>query len=138
MMKTNNHNITLLNIAEDWKSNLPISIKTIDQMRMLLNDFVKQQQPGFVELNSSVGSRLQLGVGRQFACAQFVEHKSLPPYLCAKTKMIRADKDIEFLCGGTPSPIPPELCLSFDEAAKIAEYFFEVGERDPDFEWIEI
>jgi hypothetical protein len=134
-MQTTRPSITFLNVAENWKSNPRIPIISIDQLRTLLID-LSGGEPGIVNLESTSSGMLQLGVGGPFACALFTTNEDKPHYLCAKSKIIRAVSYVEFLCGGTPTPISPEFCLSFDEAITIAEYFFKKEDRDPTFEWI--
>jgi hypothetical protein len=136
-MHINRPSITFLNVAVDWKSNPSIPVVSIEHLRALLSS-LSEKEPGIVNLESSTKDLLQLGIGGQFACALFTTHEDKPRYLSATTKTVRAKDDVEFLCGGTPTPIAPELCLSFEEAVKIAEYFFATGNRDPDIEWIEV
>lgn len=130
--------MTLLRVAGvDWESLPGIAIASVGHLRTLLTE-LSAGEPGIVELVSSTGNRLQLGVGGQFACSQFIKNDNMPPYLCGKTSLIRARGDVEFLLGGTPTPVDPEQCLSVEEAFKIAEYFFNTGERDPSVEWIAV
>ena len=136
-MQTNHQNITLLNVSRDWKANPRISVTSVGQLRKLLMD-LSTKEPGTVNLESTAGDLLQLGIGGKFAFAQFTTNEDKPRYLCAKPEMIRAMEDVEFLCGDTPTPISPGLCISFEDALKIAEYFFEKGGRDSSFEWVEV
>jgi len=136
MMQEDSPKLTFLNVAGDWKSSPHTPIISIEQLRDLLADLSKGK-PGIVNLESKVGL-LQLGLGGQFACAQFTTRDDKPRYLSAKAKAFRATTDVEFLCGNTPTPIAPELCVSFGDALKIAEYFFTTGGRSPDFEWVEV
>ncbi len=132
------HTTTLFNRADiDWESIPCITITSIAQLANVLTGFL-QQQPRIIELVSSTGNRLQLGVGGMFACAQFFNADNMPPYLCAKAKNICAKEDVKFLLGGTPTPVAPEQCMSFSDAQIIAEYFYEKGEYNPTFEWIEV
>lgn len=91
-----------------------------------------------MSLESPQGNELLLGIGGEFMMAQFTSSGGDVPYVCAKTKAIKARDYVEFICGGTPTQIPPELCLSVDEGFKIAEHFFETGERALDAQWVEI
>ena len=135
-MQKSHQNITFLNIAVNWKANPRIAVASVEQLRTLLAP-LSGQEPGFIELDAASGL-LQLGVGGPFACAQFTTRDNEPRYLSARPRTVRAAGDIEFLCGGTPTPIPRELCLSFKEAVEIAEYFFETGARNPEFQWAEV
>lgn len=127
--------MTFQNIAVDWKSNPRISVVSIEQLRTLLAER-SDKEPGIVSLESPASGLLQLGIGGPFAFAQLTTRDE--KYSSAKARKVRATSDVEFLCGGTPTPISPELCLSFEEVVQIAEYFFQTGERDPSFEWVEI
>lgn len=122
-MQANNPNMTFLNVGEDWKTSPRIPVVSAEQLRVLLIHLAGQE-PGFVELESSTSGILQLGIGGQFACAQFTTRDDKPRCLAAKTRTVGATSDVEFLCGGTPTPIAPELCLTFEEAVSIAEQFF--------------
>ena len=135
-MQTNRQSFTFLNIAADWKTNPRILVVSSEQLRTLLSPLSKRE-PGFVELESPTSGLLQLGIGK-FACAQLTTRDDKPRYLAAKARTIRATSDVEFMCGGTPTPIAPELCLSPEEVISIAEHFFRTGDRDPSFEWVEI
>jgi hypothetical protein len=136
-MQTHHQSITYLDMEGGGEPTPHESIKSIDELRTKLSQLAKQE-PKLVEFKSAAGDRLQLGIGGPFACVQFLKQDNLPPYLCAKTQTFGTNRHIEFICGGTPSPIPPELCLSFHEAAQIAEYFYETGNRDPNVEWVEV
>jgi len=137
MMQINRPTITFQNIAGDWKSSPRIPIISEEQLKTLMAG-LSEGEPGIVEFESSENDRLQLGIGGPFVCAQFTTNECLSRYLCAKAKTVRATKDVEFLCGGTPTPIAPELCLSFEVAFKIADYFIRTGNRDPSVDWVEV
>ena len=129
--------MTFLNISTNWKTNPRISLVSVEQLRTMLIP-LSEREPGFVELESPTTGLLQLGIGGKFACAQLTTHDDKPRYLAAKARTPRANSDVEFMCGGTPTPIAPELCLSPMEIISIAEHFFRTGDRDPNFEWVEI
>jgi hypothetical protein len=138
MTQQNHHGITSFNIAGvNWESNPHIPIISVEQLRTLLAT-LSEATPGIVELESAEKDRLQLGIGGSFACAQFIKRDNMPPYLLAQSQIVRAKKDAEFLLGGTPTPIAPEHCLSFEEALQIAEHFFNTGGRDPNIKWVEV
>lgn len=137
MMQPNPQSITFQNVAGDWRSSPRILVTSSDQLESLLGSLSKSE-PGIVNLESSTKDLLQLGIGGQFASAQFTTHDAKPRYLCAKAKTIRTANEVEFLCGGTPTPISPQLCISFEEAVSIADYFLKSGDRHPDFEWVEV
>lgn len=127
-----------MNIAgTDWQFSKQIQIGSIEQLRTALMR-LSEEKPGMVELCSRSGNRLQIGIGGKFACAQFLNHANLPPYLFAKAKIIHSKAEVSFLMGGTPTPVASEHCLSINEALKIAEYFFERDGPEPDTAWVEV
>ena len=134
-MQTNPQNITFLDMA--GKSAPYLLIASVRDLKEKLIELLAQE-PRFVEFKSAAGNRLQMGLGGRYACAQFLNQDNTPPYLCAKAKIVHTLSEVEFLCGGTETPIPPELCLSPPEAFHIAEWFYLTGERDAGFEWIEV
>jgi len=121
---------------EDYTLSKPpsVALASIGDLRAALTSFAAKP-PGVIQLTFAEGVELLVGIGGPFMMAQFTEADGDGPFLCAKAPVVQATADVEFDCGGTLSPIPPELCLSVDDGLKIVEYFFETGKRAPDFEW---
>jgi hypothetical protein len=95
--------------------------------------------PFLCELVGANGKNLLLGVGGGFGCAQYSPSDGSPPYLMA----VAADSSqsngyIDFLTGGTPTPISKGYCLTPDMTQKVAQHFVATGERYPDIMWEEI
>jgi hypothetical protein len=130
--------VTLFDVAKaGLESARRVQIRSIDELRAVLGR-LRERPPGIVELASPAGTILQLGIGGQWACAQLLRGDGAPPYLCAKARTLRAPCDIEFELGGTPTPVAPAQCISFEDAMNIAEYFFKTGAKYPNIEWAEI
>ena len=132
-----NHIILTDMASSDRVATSRVRIATVPQLKAVLADFL-DKEPRILELVSSGGNRLQIGIGGRFACAQFIKADNLPPYLCALTKDACATADAEFLMGMTPTPVPPEQCLTFDEVSKLTEHFLVTGERDLTVNWVEV
>jgi hypothetical protein len=127
--------ITCLNIA-GGESSSHVPIISIEQLRGLLTRLV-EGEAGMVQFESGDKDVLQLGIGGECACAHFTTHGARPRYLCAKPRTVGAGEDMGCCCGWTPTSVPAELCLSFEEAVKIAEHFLVTGGCDPGFDWVE-
>jgi hypothetical protein len=114
-----------------------VGVTSIGSLRDRLNE-VAQQEPRIIDMVSPTGNRLQLGLGSAFGCAQLIRENNMPPYLCAIAERSIAKGDVEFLLGGTPTPVPPERCLPVEQAMRIAEYFFTNDAADPTTRWVEV
>jgi len=101
-------------------------------------DAVRNRWPFICELVGQNGFRLHVGVGAN----GFVQYSSCdgsPPYLVALApRPEQRDKEIEFLCGGTPTPIPDRNCMPFESVREIAGYFLQTGRAHPAFSWEEV
>lgn len=120
--------------SAEWRSDPGKAIRSADELLSVLHACA-QGKPRVFELDAPEGAHLQLGLGGAYACAQFVTADDPPFSFDAETRSVTASDDVEFLLGGTPTPIAPEFCLSFAEALEVAEYFFETGQRDPTIVW---
>ena len=103
-------------------------------------------KPFMVKLQGDNGFELGVGIGDP----GFVQHEpsngdgpcliAVPPGAPTDDDFNYADDDVrgpvpEFLCGGTPSPIPWRFALPFELVKKIAIEFLETGERSKSVEW---
>ena len=121
----------------DRKNRSRVEVASLKELRSALENFIRRE-PGFVELLSATGMRLQLGLGGPLACAQFIGQDTLPPYLCAQAPSPPICSGVEFDLGGSPTPIAPQRCIGVEDALRIAEHFFLTGERDPLTNWEEV
>jgi hypothetical protein len=128
--------ITFLKTAEGGESSPRIPIVSIEQLRALLANLVNDE-PGMVQFESGEKDVLRVGIGGECACAHFTTHGPKSRYLCAKPRTVGSGEEVECPCGWTPTCVPAELCLSFEEAVKITEHFVVTGGCDPGFDWVE-
>lgn len=101
-----------------------------------LLDSKRNQRPFTAELCGENGFMLVFAIGLGLG---FVEHRRIDgdlPYLVAVSPRPPVKRGgIEFLCGGTPTPIPARNIISFDEVKEIALHFLQTGERSEAFVW---
>lgn len=101
-------------------------------------DGMRSRPPFLAELAGDHGFRLDVGIGGDVGCVQHSRSDGLPPYMMALNPEVPRTEAIEFLAGGTPTPIDGRFCLSFPIIKAIVGDFVQSGERSSCVEWEEI
>ena len=134
-------NVSLLDMQETsghWNG------VTIEDEKILLAalDELRKREPFLLEIKGTSGFKLLVGIGGSLGCVQFSPSNGDPPYLMAvatgPNRVVDHRSEIEFLAGGTPSPIPIHQCLAFDLVKEIVIFFSRTGGRSPNFAWEEV
>jgi hypothetical protein len=108
------------------------------ELRVLF-DALKHREPFLFELHSDEGSTLTIGLGMELACVQHTGVGGDPPYLIALNQSAADDGGlVEFLAGGTPTPIPRNYCFPISEIEAIAVEFLTNGSKRPVAVWEEV
>lgn len=98
---------------------------------------LRARQPFFCSLDTLAGTLL-VGVGRNTGCVQHTaDSAGSPPYLMA-TASSPSEQGIEFLSGGTPTPIPGRYCLPWLQVEDVVHRFLTAGVRPNNVVWEEI
>jgi hypothetical protein len=96
------------------------------------------REPFICSLDSEFGSLL-VGIGRELGCVQFTPGGGGPPYLVASTGSTECSEEyVDFLSGGTPSPIPRRNCLAWAAVERIVTHFLDQGGVPSDIIWEEV
>jgi hypothetical protein len=96
---------------------------------------MRNRSPFICNLVSENDYELLIGVGR-VGCAQYSACDGNPPYLMAVSPNSEpGERYVEFLCGGTPTPISTRYCMPFDDLLQIVGYFQETGRAYPGVSW---
>jgi hypothetical protein len=99
---------------------------------------MRNRSPFICELVGENGYFLYVGIGK----VGFVHYLALdgrPPHLIALSPKSEPEhSEIEFMMGGTPTPISTRYCLPFDDVLQIAGYFRETGRTYPGVSWEEV
>jgi hypothetical protein len=99
---------------------------------------LQTREPFFCSLEADSGTLL-VGVGRELGCIQFTPKDGGPPYLMATTGSMEDDDEyVEFLSGGTPSPVPRRYCLPWLLVERTVAAFLDQGVVPSDLEWEEV
>jgi hypothetical protein len=96
---------------------------------------MRNRSPFICKLVGENGYYLDVGIGK----VGFVQYSACdgnPPYLIAVSPNSEpGDNYVEFMTGGTPTPISTRYCLPFDEVLQIVGYFLETGRTCPRVAW---
>ncbi|HKF22887.1 MAG TPA: Imm1 family immunity protein [Candidatus Angelobacter sp.] len=124
------------------ESSNPLNGTRIDDKGELLKllDGLRGRHPFLCQLAGDNGYMLMMGIGGPVGCVQHSPTNGDTPYLLAVSNAERDTdgEDVEFLAGGTPTPISPRNGFPFESVKQIAVYFLETGNRMPSISWEEI
>jgi immunity protein Imm1 of predicted polymorphic toxin system len=92
--------------------------------------------PFIAHFSAANDFRIEIGIGGDFGCVQISRMDDKPPYLMAVSHQPPMKRGyIEFLCGGTPTPVGASNILTFDELKSVLLDFLETGERSDKVSW---
>lgn len=104
-----------------------------------LFESVKGRPPFMFELIGENGDSLTIGYSDSAGAVRHAASAGRPPFLMAVNEDSLDDEAVvEFLAGGTPTPIPGRFCLPIQRVSAIAQEFIATGERPGDVTWEEI
>ncbi len=131
--------ITTLFDIQDTKSALNGLVLESDARLTSVLDVLRNMSPRFIELVGENGYHLMIGIGGPNGCVQFSRTDGDLPYLMALgPDSVETDGHLEFLAGGTLTPISMRYILSFETTKQIAIDFLNTGNRSPRVQWKEI
>lgn len=106
---------------------------------MQLFESLRGRAPFMFELIGENGHSLTVGYSDSVGAAQYAASDGKPPYAMAVNEEAADDEAcVEFLAGGTPTPIPGRFCLPINRVVAIAQEFVATGERSAAVTWEEI
>jgi hypothetical protein len=121
------------NLANPLNGRMVTSSEAIQLLRSL-----QERDPLFCSFEANTGTLL-VGVARDMGCVQFTPNAEGPPYLMATTGASEnSDEYVEFLSGGTPSPVPLRYSLPWPLVERILTVFLDQGTVPSDITWEEI
>jgi hypothetical protein len=121
----------------------PLNGKVFTDPDRLLGTLVElhQSRPPFMcELSGDNGFILTVGLGRELGCVQHAAKNGMPPYLMAidPAHSGGSSNDLDFLVGGTATPIPGRFGINFEKVKEIVREFAGTGCRSSVVKWEEI
>lgn len=113
-------------------------LRTAPEFTALLRS-LKGRKPFMFVLSGDNGFVLTIGLAKDCASVQYSSSHGLPPYLEAvNDNVVEEAECVEFLAGGTPTPIPRRFCLPIEQVERIASDFIVNGCRSEAVRWEEI
>jgi len=110
-----------------------------EELRNLLYRLVEQEPRVFV-LEIANNAIFTIGVGLPYGFVQFSKNNESPYLIAAVVESVKGkglDEDVEFMAGGTPTPIAKRWCLPYDQVVETIIYFF-LNDKLPGLKWEEI
>jgi hypothetical protein len=93
---------------------------------------LRHRKPFLFDLLGENGHRLTIGYSEIVGAVQHASSDGRPPYYMAVNEEARDDDAaVEFLAGGTPTPILGRFCLPIQRILAVATEFVVSGERSP-------
>ena len=109
------------------------------EVAQLFESFREGRSPFMFELIGENGQSLTIGYSDSVGAVQHAASDGRPPYLMAVNEESLDDEAVvEFLAGGTPTPIPDQFCLPIYRVLAIAQEFVATGDRSSGVTWDEI
>ena len=106
--------------------------------KLLLQSF-GDRQPFSFWLSADNGITLTIGWSATIGCVQYAASDGQPPYwVTVGDSSADANEHVNFLAGGTQTPIPKRSCMPLERVVEVVRYFLETGERWPEVEWEEV
>ena len=119
----------------------PRNGKVLDQTAVirLLDELRLRQPPTMCQFVGDNGFNLTVGIDNDFGCIQYSRNDGLPPYLMAKdvTRDAADFRDLEFVVGGTLTPIDSQYRVPLNMIKEVLLEFIESGERTEAVAWQE-
>jgi hypothetical protein len=100
----------------------------------LLDQLRNVRPPVMCQFVGDNGYNLTIGVGSDFGCVQHSANDGLPPYLMA-TGPLADDRQMEFVVGGTATPVDGRYRLPFDILQDVVATFVASGRRSDSVKW---
>lgn len=120
----------------------PINGTTVTSPATLVQLLEKLQShtPFLLDLIGDNGYRLTTGIGSDLGCVQHSRNDGEPPYLIAVQKgdAVGGDDEVNFLAGGTATPILRRQCIPMELLKRVAVHFLSTGERSDEVAWEEV
>ena len=128
-------NATFQDMQDDRNEKNGSYISDASSFDALLRSF-EEREPFCFLLTGENGFTLTVSWSSQVGSVQFSSCRGEPPYLMAIIPAAAGKaKFVEFLSGGTPTPIEDRFCLPLDQIRKIVLDFLVYGTRPDSVEW---
>jgi len=110
-----------------------------EELLHLLDELGRSRPPFMCELIGDNGFTLTVGIGGDTGCVQHAPSDGTPPYMMAvdPTEQGSTVDEMEFVVGGTATPIDGKYCLPFATVKKVVADFAASGSQSAAVNWEE-
>jgi len=124
--------VTFFDFEDDTNPFNGLAISEPERLAALL-DSLRAREP-FIARLVGENCHLDIGLGGDIGCVLFEARQ--PPLLMAVAAPVdRSNNEVEFMLGGTLSPVPARYILPFEKMKEIVVHFQRTGERSPMVSW---
>ncbi len=102
----------------------------------MLNQLRTIRPPLMCQFIGDNGYNLTVGIDHDFGCVQHSANDGVPPYLMAIGPQVD-DRQMQFVVGGTATPIDGRYRLPFGTLGEVVATFVATGERSNSVVWEE-
>ncbi len=110
-----------------------------EQQALALLDAVHDRPPFMAQFTSENGFNITVGIANEFGCVQYAASDGSPPFLMAITTTSTSElpdrHDMEFLVGGTPTPIESRYRLPLGLVKQVVADFIVSGNLSKRVGW---
>jgi hypothetical protein len=105
----------------------------------LFDELCKRRAPFMCQFTGDNGFNLIVGIGGDYGCAQYSSNDGMPPFLMAvDIQGSPADRDMEFLVGGTPTPIDRKYRVPIEQVREAVAEFVTTGRKGAGVRWVDL
>lgn len=115
------------------------SFSSVEELLAFMDE-LRSKPPFFCELIGSDAHNLMVGISSDVGCVQYSASDGTLPYLMAVNPTPEASNGdyVEFLTGGTFTPVERRYCVPFDTVREIVAEFVRNGRCNTSVQWEEI
>ena len=132
-------NVQFQDLEKDDNPRNGESFANPEELLDLLDELRSSRPPFMCELVGNNGFTLTVGIGGDTGCVQHAPSDGTPPYLMAidPTTGKSTVEEMEFVVGGTATPIDGRYCLPFATVKDVVAEFAVSGNRSAAVNWEE-
>lgn len=127
-------------ITKSNSNQAELTVSNEKELSNILNNLSNQEAQVVIAEFSNMGV-FTIGIGMPYGFVKYSQGDE-PPYLVAladkNTLKSNPNDEVEFITGGTPTPIEKAYCLALEQVVEIMTHYFQNKELPQFVKWQEI